>query len=318
MKRLILMICMILTLLSVPCITAQAVKVYPNAYALYTVGWGGGPPYPEGVTGVWSETGSTDRLVIGIEADADTEQIKADILAQIENKESVSFLEQTYPRSLLGEIYGTLSEQYIEGICAVMVNEQENCVVVGADLANPTPELAALMEQYKAQYGDAVQFYQSTVSAVLKETAVPEEPVTETEKDETEEPPQDAELKMGLDIGGKTGTETAAADAVAEELLIAPDGLPDLETAGMESAAPMHRRNVFLLTAAGLVLLGGIVVLLRRRHQLLQGNTGGAETVTVPEKNMPALLRQTAASPPEGLRQRILDAAAQEPDESED
>ena len=316
MKRWIMILCMTLSLL-LPCVTAEAVTVYKNAYALYSVGWGGGYPYPEGVTGVWSETGSLDKLVIGIAADADVEQLKADILAQIEDKDSVSFLVQDYSYELLHEIYGSLGgerEKYgAEDVYTWGIHENENGVKIGADIENPSPELEAFMAECKEKYGDAVQFYEcegvSPTEAVVPIEAVPQEgDVTDT--------PQ-------LDIGGEPDTDAVTIEetdedvpaAEEEQMLDAGDGLdlpagisPGLGTVGMESEEPHHRPLVPVL-GAGILLLGGCTALLlhrRRTGKIMQNSAGGTQTAIAAHPDIPALMKQTAARPTDDLREKVI------------
>ena len=85
---------------SVPPIDAVAVNengLYANAGALYQAWFANGNgesyPYPDYITGVWSSDGTIDNLVFGVLKGYDMEKAKAEILAQIENKDSASFVE---------------------------------------------------------------------------------------------------------------------------------------------------------------------------------------------------------------------------------
>lgn len=305
--------------------TSEPIRVYPNAYALYSVGWGGGYPYPEGVTGVWSATGGTDLLVIGIAADSDVEQVKADILAQIENKESVEFLVQDHSHELLHEIYGNVAaerENYnADDVYTWSISESGNCVIIGADIEHPSPELQQFMEACKAQYGDAVQFTECegispTAAEPPEDSHEADEPIEAIPQEEavTESPAMDSS-EPETETGAVTIEKTDDESPVAEEGYLDAGGeqdysgaVPGLGTVGMESEDAPHHRLLPIL-AAGLLLLAGIgAVLLRRRaaQKLLQSSSG---TVSVQHPDIPALMQQTAAEPPESLRQQILDAA---------
>lgn len=305
--------------------TFEPIRVYPNAYALYSVGWGGGYPYPEGVTGVWSATGSTDLLVIGIAADSDVEQVKADILAQIENKESVEFLVQDHSYELLHEIYGNVAaerENYnADDVYTWSISESGNCVIIGADIEHPSPELQEFMDACKAQYGDAVQFTECEgISSTAAESpedsheaaepieAIPQEgAVTETPAMDGSEPESEPDAVTIEETDDEIpAAEEGYLDAGGEQDYLG--AVPGLETVGMElEDAPQHR--LLPILAAGLLLLAGIgAVLLRRSaaQKLLQSSSG---TVSAQHPDIPALMQQTAAEPPESLRQQILDAA---------
>ena len=302
--------------------TSEAIRVYPNAYALYSVGWGGGYPYPEGVTGVWSATGGTDLLVIGIAADSDVEQVKADILAQIENKESVEFLVQDHSYELLHEIYGNIAaerENYnADDVYTWGISESGNCVIIGADIEHPSPELQEFMDACKAQYGDAVQFTECEGISPTVEQAQPEaaEPI--------EAIPQEGAVTESPAMGGSepeteavTIEETDSDSHAADEGYLDAGGMQQywgsetkLDAVGLEKEkAPNYTLPIL---AAGFLLLGGIgAVLLRRRaaQKLLQSSSG---TVSAQHPDIPELMQQTAAEPPESLRQQILDAAKEQ------
>lgn len=298
-------------------IPVQAVTVYPDAYALYQ-SWEG--DYPDGVSGVWSETGDTDHLVFGIAAGADAEQVKAMILEQIENQESVSFVDQNYSNDMLYGIMDSIAESpKVEGMYAWGLDQEQNCVSIGVDLENPSPELQAFMDEYTEKYGDAVQFYECdgihlTASEQPDEADTPPEPDSEWSEFRGD---GDAAEDSGADSEAEQ-SDPDAEYAVAEEDTLDFGGVQDDYTigavgaAGLESTSQKQHTFRLVYLVAGLLLLGGIggILLRRRAQRLVQGNTGKVQSVSAVHPDIPAMMRQTAAAPPAELRQKILDDIA--------
>ena len=242
---------------------AGTMYVYPDAYALY-LSWDG--KYPEGVTGVWSETGSTEHLVFGISA-ADAEKIKEYILAQVEKKESVAFVEMSDSSELDHAIYGNP-----DAVSSVDPDMQEEVPMA----AEPITSEPAVTEAPRLDIGGEAE----TVAWTIEETAG-DLPTAE-----------EAEEEM-LDAGG------------AHDL---PAGIsPGLGSVGMESEEP-HHRPLLPVLAAGIALLGGCAALLLHRRnsgKVLQNSAGGTQTAASAHPDIPALMKQTAALPPDDLRERV-------------
>ena len=124
--------------------------------------------YPDYVTGIWSNDGSSYNLTVGVVEGAAGEAGKQEILDLIENDASVTFVTQTYSRNYLLQIQENLLpyfEQEELGMVANGLHEKENYIniEIHTDKANSEASLNFIAE-LKSTYGDAVSFeYTDTV-----------------------------------------------------------------------------------------------------------------------------------------------------------
>ncbi len=114
----------------------------------------GQSPYPAYVCGVWSTDGTEKNLTIAVTKDEAGEAGKAEILAAIADKSTVTF---------------TLQEHMGEetGVYGMGVYESENCVMISINEENPNAE--AFMQECFQRYGDRVRFEAGSGAYVMVE-----------------------------------------------------------------------------------------------------------------------------------------------------
>lgn len=115
--------------------------------------------YPDYVTGVWSNDGSSYNVTVGITNDAAGEAGKQQILALVEDDASVNFAPQTYSHNYLMQIQDELFPYFEQdlGLVATGLYDKEN--YIGVEIlsakANDKATLSFIAE-LQQKYGDAV------------------------------------------------------------------------------------------------------------------------------------------------------------------
>lgn len=116
--------------------------------------------YPDYVTGVWSTDGSSYNLTVGVTNDETGEAGKQEILNQIEDDASVTFVTQTYTHNYLIQIQEELFPYFKQeelGLVASGLYDMENYIGVEflAEKANDKATLNFIAE-LQEKYGDAI------------------------------------------------------------------------------------------------------------------------------------------------------------------
>lgn len=115
--------------------------------------------YPDYVTGIWSNDGSSYNLTVGVTNDEAGEAGKQEILSLIEDDASVTFVTQTYSHNYLRQIQDELVPYFKQkpGMVATGVSEMGNCVDVEflTEKANDETTLNFIAE-LQQKYGDAI------------------------------------------------------------------------------------------------------------------------------------------------------------------
>ena len=87
-------------------------KTFPTLFDLFQHWCNDG--YPDYVTGVWSNDGSSYNLTVGLVDGTAGEAGKQEILDLIENDASITFTTQTYSHNYLMRIQDALFSQYLQ------------------------------------------------------------------------------------------------------------------------------------------------------------------------------------------------------------
>ncbi len=115
--------------------------------------------YPDYVTGVWSNDGSSYNLTVGVTGDAAGEAGKQEILSLVEDDSSVTFAPQTYTHNYLMQIQEELLP-YFEldlGLVATGLYDMENYIGVEILSAKANDEATLnFIAELQQKYGDAV------------------------------------------------------------------------------------------------------------------------------------------------------------------
>ena len=131
---------------------------YPTLFDLFQHWCNEG--YPDYVTGVWSNDGSTYNLTVGVTGDAAGEAGKQEILNLIENDAYITFTTQTYSHNYLMQIQEELFpyfEQEELGLVGSGVYDIENCVHVEVLTEKENDEVSLnFIAELEEKYGDAV------------------------------------------------------------------------------------------------------------------------------------------------------------------
>ena len=332
-KRFVMMTAAAVTAaLCCPNLSAYAEEApYADAAALCE-SWGD-DSQPDYVTGVWTESGETDHLVIGLVPGEQGKNGMDEILLQIEDDESASFVWQRYSMRELKEIMDEVTNQmpHVPGLYACAIHESENCVVISAELASPSPELEKMMSCWEMAYGSAVRFEQGSPA-----TPMSDEPFV---------PDYDPNEYDGLtgeywEIGAE---DVPAAEGTAPEGEIIYDGATagtDDRIIGAESrrvpgqnrreqpvtvkpvlqeTAQSDSANRMLWIACGAVLLAGAGVLvfgiLRRRSAARQTSAGTVQTGSASSRRQTEqLIREQEPDLPGDLKSRIMERVHSEHD----
>lgn len=130
---------------------------YPTLFDLYQVWCNEG--YPDYVTGIWSNDGSSYNLTVGVTGDAAGEAGKQEILRLVEDDASVNFAPQTYTHNYLMQIQEELLPYFKQdlGLVASGVYDKENYVGVEILSAKENDEATLnFIAELKQKYGDAI------------------------------------------------------------------------------------------------------------------------------------------------------------------
>lgn len=130
---------------------------YPTLFDLFQVWCNEG--YPDYVTGVWSNDGSSYNLTVGVTGDAAGEAGKKEILNLIEDDTSVTFAPQTYTHDYLIQIQEELLPYFEQdlGLVASGVYDRENYVGVEILTAKSNEEATLdFIAELKEKYGEAI------------------------------------------------------------------------------------------------------------------------------------------------------------------
>ena len=114
--------------------------------------------------------GITEKnLTIAVTKDEAGEAGKAEILAAIADKSTVTFTYRAYPFAELWALQQTLQERMGEetGVYGMGVYESENCVMISINEENPNAE--AFMQECFQRYGDRVRFEAGSGAYVMVE-----------------------------------------------------------------------------------------------------------------------------------------------------
>jgi len=332
--------------MSVPAIVASAAKIYHNPKVMVR-DWGM-TGYPSYVCGVWTETGETDELVIGIVPGEEGEQGKAEIRAMLEDPDSVTFAEQQFSHDTLHTIMKKMNsyweEKKVPDIYSWGVYDKENCIRVSCNLEAPSGELKEMMD-YFAKFDGAVVFEQGEPVYATAMTngdeesessefvpdydpeiydGLPEESVPEWNGAAQEDyilgedvgAERDNTITIGAidpnDVGGTPGLEIgASADGEIPDGAEAPVAVGGLD-GGLQSNDRTHTA-VWVCCGIGTVLLLGAgmwLVHLKRRETAMQTNTGAVvQAGHMTLKQTEQAVREQTPELPSDLRERIRDAA---------
>ena len=142
-------------------VTALADNEYATAGDLYQAWYaenGYENPYPDYITGVWSEGGTESALVFGVTKDERGEAGKEEILRLVADDSTVSFTYQSYSYAELlaiqREIEPLMGDEY--GVYACGIYDMENVLKISIDETNPKAE--EFMADLFARHGDRVAF----------------------------------------------------------------------------------------------------------------------------------------------------------------
>ena len=132
-------------------------STYPTLFDLFQHWCNDG--YPDYVTGVWSNDGSSYNLTVGVVEGAAGEAGKQEILDLIENDTFITFTTQTYTHNYLMQIQDELFPYFDQdlGLVATGLYDMENYVGVEilSSKANDEATLNFIAE-LKEKYGDAI------------------------------------------------------------------------------------------------------------------------------------------------------------------
>ena len=331
--------------MSVPAIVASAAKIYQSPTVMVR-DWDM-TGYPSYVCGVWTETGETDELVIGIVPGEEGEQGKAEIRAMLADPDSVTFAEQQFSHDTLYMIMKKMDayvpEKKVPDAYGWGIYQKENCINVSCNLEAPSGELKEMMD-YFAKFDGAVVFEQGEPVRLMTDgieesessefvpdydpeiyDGLPEESVPEWNGAAQDDyilgedvgAERDNTITIGAidpnDVGGTPGLEIgASADGEIPDGAEAPVAVGGLDS-GLQSN---DRNNAMLWVSCGIgtvLLLGGGFWLVqhKRRTAALQTNTGAvvrAGHMTL--KQTEQAVREQTPEPPEDLSSRIQARAA--------
>lgn len=152
---------------------------YPTLFDLFQHWCNEG--YPDYVTGIWSNDGSSYNLTVGVIEGAAGEAGKQEILDLIENDDFVTFVTQTYSHNYLMQIQEELLPYFKQnlGMVGSGVSEMENCVEIDflTEKANDETTLSFIAE-LQQKYGDAVSFSYTEGYSLLTEEIGLSNPLT--------------------------------------------------------------------------------------------------------------------------------------------
>lgn len=151
-------------------------KTFPTLFDLFQHWCNDG--YPDYVTGVWSNDGSSYNLTVGLVEGTAGEAGKQEILDLIENDASITFTTQTYSHNYLMQIQEELFpyfEQEELGMVGSGVYDMENCVHVEFLTEKATDETTLnFITELEKTYGDAISvFYTEGYVLTSEEIALP-------------------------------------------------------------------------------------------------------------------------------------------------
>ena len=157
-------------------------ETFANAWALFESWETNG--YPDYVSGVWTETGGMEELVVGITEEGG-EAARREILALIENDASVSFVTQKYSYNYLRGVQEDITAYLMEheiGSWGIGVSVMRGTVELFLEHNTDHEETALVIKELMVRYGDIVQIetghgpivtYDLEIgSAVVTDTAV--------------------------------------------------------------------------------------------------------------------------------------------------
>ena len=150
-------------------LNSAADKKYASMGDLYQA-WGGYEGYPDYICGVWSTDGGIVNMTVAMTDDAAGAQGREEILALLENPETVTFTHQRYSYKELTAVNDAIVERMIAGdtpIIACGIHEMENAVYV--TLLESADHAQELAQELLKQYGDQVVVELGT--AILTQTS---------------------------------------------------------------------------------------------------------------------------------------------------
>ncbi len=131
---------------------------YPTLFDLFQHWCNDG--YPDYVTGVWSNDGSSYNLTVGVTNDAAGEAGKQEILDLVENDASVTFTTQSYSHNSLQKIQDELIPYFQQeelGMVGTGIYDTDNCVHVEFLTEKATDEATLdFIAELENKYGDAI------------------------------------------------------------------------------------------------------------------------------------------------------------------
>ena len=325
--------------ISVPAIVASAETYADSAQMVQDWHKNG---YPSYVCGVWSETDQTNHFVIGIVSGEEGENGKKEILSQLSDPDSISFVTQKFSHDMLGAILMKI-DAYMREHNATQdvyrwgIDEKENCIRVGCNLDTPSESLKKMMS-YFTHYDGSVIFEQdsaSETSQMNESRFVPDYPTdtmdglpAEITADASSQASPDDPLKWSEESGAdKDNTYCIGAIVDGQSA----EGSPNMEIgADTYGTAPPVLAGTFdsgnsqnstsktvLWTACGIataLLLGSAAVLFywKRRANAMQTNTGTViHSGKMSRKQTENAVREHTPEPPERLRKEIWDTMKQ-------
>lgn len=324
--------------MSVPAIVAYAQNYASPAAMLADWDANGYPPY---VCGVWTETGDTDALVIGIVPGEEGEQGKAEIRAMLADPDSVTFAEQQHSHDMLCAIMEKMDayvpEKKVTDAYGWGIYDNENCIHVDCNLEAPSGELKEMMD-YFAKFDGAVVFEQGSPAVAMTaggEVSESSEFVPDYDPDEYDGLPEwnsvaedeyiwgaeigadkDNTITIGAidpnenDVGGTPGNEIGA---VADGEVLT-GAQPSAAFGGLDSGLQSAKKpNAALWVCCGfgtaLLLSGGLwLVHVKRREAAMQTNTGAVvQQGRLTLKQTEQTVREQTPELPDDLCERIRD-----------
>ncbi len=140
---------------------------YPTLFDLFQTWANDG--YPDYVTGIWSNDGSSYNLTVGVVEGAAGEAGKQEILNLIENDASVTFTTQAYSHNYLLQVQEELNPYFRQeesGMIFTGVDDINNCVTVGIlDHKEGDETTQSFIADLQHTYGDAISIeYTGTIT----------------------------------------------------------------------------------------------------------------------------------------------------------
>ena len=243
--------------------------------------------YPEGVCGVWCY-GDMSRVTIMITKDEAGTAAKEQILSSLRNSAGVDFTYGSYTYLELRQIQEELNvkaqngELADVGLCWWGVSEQNNRLEIGIDTENPNA--ADFILQMFDKYQNRIAFEHCSGVYTYVDVEFTQPDTSMLVYDAT------SDLNNKIIFRGRPGMAIPGGSVATTDV-----ARPSYDLLGL----------VGILVA---VLLAGTAVLGVRRANAKAALLSNGETVSAPDTDIKAVVRDTAVTPSPQLDARILDA----------